>query len=151
MPKIQNRKILPYKIDLLYQVITNVEEYNKFIPWCKKVTIITQDTQSLISDVDVEFLFIKERYRSVAHFFPVMNNIAKTEIQMLKGPFKHFSTLWVLEALENNVTLVEFECDFSFNKKLYDNIAKPVLMAANNKIIQSFIKRVEFISKLSYI
>lgn len=155
MPVVENNRILEHKLEVLYDVITDVESYSEFIPWCKKVTVITERTNEVISDVNVEFLFIKEKYRSIAKFEPPEEKdgeiIAKVDIEMLEGPFEYFSTIWVLKSVnkDKNKTLVDFRCDFSFKNKIYDGIASTVLMAANDKIINAFIKRTDFISKKS--
>jgi coenzyme Q-binding protein COQ10 len=153
MPIVENKRILEHRLELLYDVITDVESYSEFIPWCKKVTIITEKTNEVISDVNVEFLFIKEKYRSIANFEPPQKKdgdiIAKVDIEMLEGPFEYFSTIWILKSVNENKTLVDFKCDFSFKNKIYDGIASTVLMAANDKIINAFVKRTDFVSKKS--
>ncbi len=153
MPLVENNRILEHKLEVLYDVITDVESYSEFIPWCKKVTIINEKTNAVISDVNVEFLFIREKYRSIAKFEPPAQQegdiIARVDIEMLEGPFEYFSTIWILKSVDENKTLVDFKCDFSFKNKIYDGIASTVLMAANDKIINAFIKRTDFVSKRS--
>jgi coenzyme Q-binding protein COQ10 len=146
MPILHNKKVLHYDLELLYEIITDVESYNKFIPWCKKVTILEKKDSGLISQVEIEFLFIKEKYISEAFFIPPKDGGAKTEIKMLKGPFHHFTTLWDLQSEPSSGrTLVDFTCDFSFNNRLYDKIGQVALMAANNKILDSFMARAKFL------
>ena len=147
MPSIENKRILPYNIATLYKVITNGEDYSDFIPWCKEVKVISEGSSILVSDVKVEFLFIKEKYRSMAKFKPPADNDgitnASTEITMIDGPFSHFVTKWSLKKLEANKTFVDFKCDFAFKNRFYDGIANLVLTSANDKIIDAFIARAE--------
>lgn len=153
MPSIKNSRVLPYKIELLYSVIIDVEKYDKFIPWCKNVTIISKEKQEIISDVEVEFLFIKEKYRSIAKFSAPKKKkgeiTAKANIEMIHGPLSHLSTVWHLKALGEDKTFVDFACDFSFKNKIYNKIASSVIMPANKKIMDSFIKRAAFLSETS--
>ncbi len=153
MPSIKNSRILPYTIEILYSVISDVEKYDKFIPWCKNITIVSKKDREVISDVEVEFLFIKEKYRSIAKFKPpkLKNGeiTAKTDIEMIEGPFSYFSTMWDLKAIGENNTLVDFICDFSFKNTIYNGIASTVLIPANEKIIDAFIKRAAALTKVS--
>ncbi len=153
MPSIKNSRVLPYKIEILYSVIIDVEQYNKFIPWCKNIAIISRKKQEIISDVEVEFLFIKERYRSIAKFSPPKKRngetTAKANIEMIHGPLSHLSTIWHLKAMGEDKTFVDFACDFSFKNTIYNKIASSVIMTANKKIMDSFIKRAAFLSETS--
>jgi coenzyme Q-binding protein COQ10 len=153
MPSIKNSRLMPYKIELLYSVIIDVEKYEKFIPWCKNITIISKKKQEIISDVQVEFLFIKECYRSIAKFTPPKKRNgeinAKANIEMIHGPLSHMSTTWHLKALGEEKTFVDFECDFAFKNKIYNKVASTVIMTANKKIMDSFIKRAAFLSETS--
>lgn len=150
MPSVKNDRVLPYSVDVLYDVITDIEKYCDFIPWCKGVKAISRSANSVISDVEVEFLFIKEKYRSIAKFDPPQrqNNkiIARADVEMLEGSFDHFSTIWDLKSISDDKVLVSFRCDFAFKNPIYNAISKTVLMAANKKIINSFIKRVDFVN-----
>lgn len=153
MPSIENKRILPYNIETLYKIIVNVEEYSEFIPWCSEVKVVSSDKSILVSDVKVEFLFIKEKYRSMAKFTPPVSNAihanATTEITMIHGPFSHFLTVWSLKKIDENKTLVDFRCDFSFKNKLYDGVANLVLTSANDRIIEAFTERAATIDAYS--
>ncbi len=141
MPKIINHKILDYDLELLYNIITKVEDYPKFIPWFKSIEVMSKEANSLISKVTVQFFVIKCHYKSQAFFEEPREGTAKVSIEMLEGPFHHFSNQWELKALSSNKTEVTFLCDFSFKNKIYNSIAEKALSAANKKIIQAFIKR----------
>jgi coenzyme Q-binding protein COQ10 len=147
MPQLHNKKVLNYDLELLYEIIIDVENYSKFIPWCKKVSILEKRERGFITEVEVEFLFIKEKYISIAEFSPPKDSKARAEVKMLEGPFHHFETIWDLSIFSGNpkMTLVDFFCDFSFNNKIYDNLAKVVLKSANNKILESFMMRAKYL------
>lgn len=146
MPRVENKRVLLCNIQRAYEVIKDVTKYSEFIPWCKSVKVISANDAMIVSDVTVEFLFIKEHYKSMAKFVKPEQRgeeiFASSEITMIEGPFMHFLTLWTLESLGVNKTIVTFTCDFSFKNKLYNKIANSVMTAANQKIIDAFTKRV---------
>jgi coenzyme Q-binding protein COQ10 len=145
MPLLRNERILPHKIDKLYEIITDVEKYPEFIPWFKKIKITSIKDNIVITDVIVEFLFIRDNYTSTTelHRPTIVNgeNIASAIVTMVDGPFNNFVTIWSLTELDDNKCLVEFKCDFSFNNKLYDDMAQVALKPMNKKIIDAFVKR----------
>jgi coenzyme Q-binding protein COQ10 len=146
MPQIINQKLLSYNIDKLYNIIIDVERYPEFIPWFKKIKIISMTNSAMITDVTVEFMFIKDHYTSTAKLIEPHQvkgeTIANVTITMLEGPFDHFHTIWSLKAIDEDSCFVDFKCDYSFNNKLYDNIALVVLKSMNKKIMDAFIKRI---------
>lgn len=145
MPLLRNEKILPYKIEKLYEIITDVEKYPEFIPWFKKIKITSVKDNIIVTDVTVEFLFVRDSYTSTTelHQPTVVNDekVASAIVTMIDGPFNNFITIWSLNELDDERCLVEFKCDFSFNNKLYDDMAEVALRAMNKKIMDAFIKR----------
>ena len=146
MPVIINQKFLPYGINKLYEIITDVERYPEFIPWFKKISIISSDSNLIVTDVTVEFMFIRDHYTSTTELKPPNKIdgevIASAIVTMIDGPFDHFITIWTLKESDEENCLVEFKCDFSFNSILYDKMASVCLKPMNKKIIDAFIKRV---------
>jgi coenzyme Q-binding protein COQ10 len=146
MPKIVNKKFLPYGIDKLYAIITDVERYPEFIPWFKKITITAVTDSIITTDVTIEFMFIRDHYTSIAELKAPheVEGIVKASVvvTMVEGPFDHFITTWSLQGVDDESCLIEFECNFSFNNKLYDDLAGIALKPMNKKIMDAFIKRV---------
>ncbi len=144
MPQITNKKVLPYRIEKLYEIITDVERYPEFIPWFKKITIISSQG-NIITDVTVEFMFIRDTYTCTTELqapSEVDSEVnASVIVTMVDGPFDHFITIWSLKKIGDKKTLVQFKCDFLFNNILYDKMAAVVLKSMNEKIINAFIKR----------
>lgn len=145
MPLLCNKKILPHKIEKLYEIITDVEKYPEFIPWFKRIKITSIKDNVIVTDVTVEFLFIKDSYTSTTELHkPTIvsgEKVASAIVTMVDGPFNNFVTIWSLTELDNNKCFVEFKCDFSFNNKLYDEMAQVALKPMNKKIMDAFIKR----------
>lgn len=146
MPVIINEKSLPYGINKLYEIITDVERYPEFIPWFKKIKIISCDSNLIVTDVTIEFMFIRHNYTSTTELKPPNEVdgeiIASAIVTMVDGPFDHFITIWSLKEIDEENCLVEFKCDFSFNSILYDKMGSVCLKSMNKKIIDAFIKRV---------
>lgn len=146
MPEIVNRKLLPYSINQLYQVIIDVERYPEFIPWFKKIVITSSEGNSIVTDVTIEFMFVRDHYTSTTELIPpheVNGEItASAIVTMVDGPFDHFITIWALKEVDEESCMVEFKCDYSFNNRLYDKIAQVSLKPMNKKIMDAFIKRV---------
>ena len=145
MPNIYNKALLQYNSTTLYNVITDVESYNKFIPWCESIEVIERKENTIICDVKVKFLFIKAKYRSIATLRPEENGKTEVIIKMISGPFSHFTTIWRLQKENENETSVDFHCNFSFNNSVYNGIATTTLTFANKAILEAFEKRIKTI------
>jgi coenzyme Q-binding protein COQ10 len=146
MPKIVNQKFLPYTIDELYQVIIDVERYPEFIPWFKQIVITSSEGNSIVTDVTIEFMFVRDHYTSTTELIPPHEvdgeMVASVVVTMVEGPFDHFITTWSLKEIAEESCIVDFKCDYSFNNRLYDAISKVALKSMNKKIMDAFIERV---------
>ncbi len=65
MHSIHETRKLPYKSEIIRQVILDIEKYPEFLPWCHHAKILSLDEEdNIIAELGISFKGFKENYKS---------------------------------------------------------------------------------------
>ena len=95
MPEIYRSQEVAMSQQDLFQLVADVENYPKFLPWCNSVTITEQTSTTIIAELDCDL-------RGIPIEFTTRNkNIypQSIEFSLVKGPFKTLNGTWRFESL----------------------------------------------------
>lgn len=122
----------------MYSVVTNVDEYQSFVPWCQKSVVKTKNVDDgyMEAELEVGFQMFVERYVSKIRFdFP-------HEVQARTGDsslFSHLDSRWKLQPGPTKKSVwVDFEIDFAFKSALYRQVANVFLDEVVKKMMGAF-------------
>ncbi len=151
MSLIYKRKKILLPSDVIYQVITDVEKYPEFLPWCEKVSLFSQESGCFVADLEIRFKSYIFSYRSeVEHFisFDDLNleqKIYTVNTKAYSQDLHYLNNCWrIRDFIE--YSLVEFMIDVSFKSFWLNTLFKVMKNIAQNKILDSFISRAKVLS-----
>lgn len=137
MPSHQEKRILPYTAEQLFDLVMDIESYPEFLPWCIGARVNSRDRNDLTADVIIGYKMFRERFSSRVHFV----KDKKIEVEYLKGPMRHLQNKWVFKDVKGGQCEVDFYVDFSLSSKLFESLVDQFFQLALAKMIDAFEKR----------
>ena len=143
MPKASiKRNINCSKKDLI-DLVLNIEEYPKFIPYCLNAHIYKDESEGNFQHIEADLTIgkgpFKDTYKSDVKFNQKKDLIYVTN---LDGPLKHLENKWFFKE-KDNFTEVSFDVDFELKNHFLNIIMTKSFKFGLDKIADAFQKRAE--------
>ena len=141
MPKHAETRVLPYTAQQMYDLVADVGQYPKFLPWCAAARIrsVTPqgDAQVMEADLVISFKVFRERFGSRVTLWP---DDMKIDTEYLDGPFKYMKSNWAFRDVDGGCE-VAFFVDFEFRNAVLQGIIGVVFNEAMQRIVRAFERR----------
>ncbi|PCJ29345.1 MAG: ubiquinone-binding protein [Rickettsiales bacterium] len=145
MNSFQETRLVPYKADLIHEIIMGIEQYPEFLPWCDKASILERHDEFITAELGVNFKGFSEGYVSEVRSSKTDDGYV-VSVRAISGIFKHLENKWSIKNV-NNGSEVSFSIDFEFKSKILDGVMGMIFSLAIEKIIVSFESRAEELSR----
>ncbi len=143
MPRHSETRQLPYTAEQMFDLVADVANYPKFLPWTAAARIrSTQDKgdhSEMLADLVVSFKVFRERFGSRVLLWPDQNKI---DTAYIDGPFKYLESTWQFTDTATGCD-VSFEVDFEFKNKLLQGAAGMFFNQAMQTIVRAFEQRAD--------
>ena len=64
MPVVEQTRVVPFRAEQMFDLVTDVKHYPEFLPWCVAARIRDQSDAHMIADLVIGFQVIRERFTS---------------------------------------------------------------------------------------
>ncbi|XP_056144473.1 coenzyme Q-binding protein COQ10 homolog, mitochondrial [Lampris incognitus] len=116
-------RMLGYTPEQMYSVVASVDQYQHFVPWCKKSRIMRARNGNVLAELEIGFPPIVERYTSEVTVIP---NHQVRAVCTDGSLFSHLETIWRFAPGakdQPNSCMVEFNVSFEFKYLLHSQLA----------------------------
>lgn len=135
--QVKNNVILPYSADKIYNLVADIANYSKYLPWCTSTTVKEQTDNQIIGTIYIEYFKLKTQFTTKNTNTP----FSKIEMDLVDGPFKEFKGVWNFISLGENGCKAEFMLNYKFSNTLLEKILGPVFGHISKNIVACFIKQ----------
>ena len=139
MREVHRSAILPYPSEAVFDLVEDIESYEKFLPWCTESHIVTCDGES---NAVVAHLELSQGRLKAA--FTTRNRIVRPRsisMQLVDGPFSELSGEWRIEALDDDGCKLTLDMQFAFSNPMKDMLLGAVFEHTCNQLVDAFVNR----------
>ena len=146
MKQVKKSVLLWHTPQEMYELVTQVERYPEFLPWCNKVDVLAREGDTVTARLHLA-------YAGVRHAFTTRNRNEDGErvrMELVDGPFSHLDGLWQFQPLnkpgadaEAKACKIAFELSYAFSNGALEAVVSPVFDRIANTFVDSFVQRAE--------
>ncbi|SEK30418.1 Ribosome association toxin PasT (RatA) of the RatAB toxin-antitoxin module [Roseateles sp. YR242] len=153
MKQVRKTVLLWYSPREIYDLVTAVERYPEFLPWCAAADVLERHDESTGGGMTAR---LSLSYAGLRHAFTTRNTHelnSRVRMQLVDGPFSLLDGDWrflplnkpgtVADGGEPKACKIEFELRYAFSSFALEAVVSPVFDRIANTFVDSFVKRAE--------
>lgn len=137
MPIIKRSALVPYNQRQMFELVNDIEDYPRFLPWCRRSHIVDRDEKMVTATLEITWKGMHKSFTTQNHLHP----FEKMDITLVEGPFRHLEGRWKFNALGEHACKVIMELEFEFAGHIFDALFKPIFNNIANSMVDAFCKR----------
>lgn len=139
MTTIRKSAIVPYSAGEMYALVSDIESYGRFLPWCGGARILDRQADLVTASVDIAYHGVHKSFTTRNVLIPDR----QMELKLVDGPFRRLHGFWRFEPLDDQACKVSLDLDFEFSGRLLEMMVGPVFSTIANGLVDSFRRRAE--------
>ena len=136
------RKKLNFPTHHIYNVISDVNSYDKFVPWCKESVITSKSCDSkFIANLKIGYGPFQETYTSSVKLIFDPDNISSIKATSIHTNLLEFlETEWTISPAKDKSlsSWITFRIEFKFKSAIYQNITDLFFQDIVEKMVNAF-------------
>ena len=136
MPSFSEVRNVPYSTEQMFALVTDIEKYPDFLPWCIGAVVNTRGDNMIKADLIIGFKMLQERFTSIVKLRPPYN----IDVTFHEGPFQYLTNKWHFQPNERGCYLT-VHVDFELKNSFYQMIMGHVFDKAATRMVNAFEQR----------
>ncbi|SRR5579883_442825 len=137
MNSLKRNAIVPYSAHQMFELVNNIEDYPRFLPWCHSSQVINRTETEVVASLEINWKGIHKSFTTRNRLYPH----DKIEIDLVNGPLKRMEGIWQFDALDVHACKVILDLEFEFAGGFIDRFFQPVFQHIANTLVEAFCKR----------
>ncbi len=142
MKHVKKSVLLWYSAREMYGLVTAVESYPGFLPWCEKAEVLARGDDCMTARLHLH-------YAGMHHAFTTRNTHQPDQsvvMSLVDGPFSDLDGTWrfiPIGAAGSAACRVEFDLRYAFSSRALETVLSPVFDRVANTFVDAFMQRAE--------
>lgn len=142
MKTVQKSVLIWYSPQEMFDLVTSVQQYPQFLPWCDHTRVLEQDDNGMLAEVGIALSGIRHSF--------VTRNLhepgRRVQMQLVKGPFSRLDGDWHFHTVgdgSQRAARVELLLNYGFDSGTLSKVVGPVFDRIAASMVDAFVKRAE--------
>ena len=142
MKTVQKSVLIWYSPQEMFDLVTSVQQYPQFLPWCDHTRVLEQDDSGMLAEVGIALSGIRHSF--------VTRNLhepgRRVQMQLVKGPFSRLDGDWHFHTVgdgSQRAARVELLLNYGFDSVTLSKVVGPVFDRIAATMVDAFVKRAE--------
>jgi ribosome-associated toxin RatA of RatAB toxin-antitoxin module len=142
MKTVSKSVLIWYSPQEMYVLVTGVDQYPKFLPWCDQARVVTVDENGMTAEIGIAFSGIHQKFSTQnTHVLD-----RQVRIKLLNGPFSALDGEWNFLPIgdgSQRACKVELTLHYGFDNATLGKLVGPVFDKIASSMVDAFVKRAE--------
>lgn len=144
MKQVKKSVLLWYTPQEMYELVTAVERYPEFLPWCNRVEVLEREGGSVTARLHLSYAGVRQSFTTRNR-----NEAGKSvHMELVDGPFSKLDGLWQFLPLnkpgsDSTACKIAFDLNYAFTSGALEAVVSPVFDRIANTFVDSFVQRAE--------
>lgn len=137
MHTLKRNALVPYSQRQMFELVDNIEDYPRFLPWCHESKIISRTGTEVVAELEINWKGIHKSFTTRNRLTPY-NQIV---IELVNGPMHRLDAVWDFISLEEKACKIVLDMEFEFTGHFFDRLFQPIFQHIANTFVDAFCKR----------
>lgn len=140
MKTVSKSVLIWYSPQEMYALVTDVEQYPKFLPWCDRARVLTADATGMTAEIGISFSGIRQTFTTRNDHVPGR----QVTMTLVNGPFSRLDGEWNFVPLGDGTQRackVELTLNYGFDNATLGKLVGPVFGKIAGSLVDAFVKR----------
>jgi ribosome-associated toxin RatA of RatAB toxin-antitoxin module len=144
MKHVRKTVLLWYSQREMYELVTGIEDYPQFLPWCDRAEVLGQHDDGVTARLGLAYLGVRQTFTTRNRQQP----FDAVALQLVDGPFSRLEGSWRFlplgaAAQHRPACKVEFDLRYAFSSPALETVISPVFDKVAKTLVDSFVRRAE--------
>jgi ribosome-associated toxin RatA of RatAB toxin-antitoxin module len=140
MKTVTKSVLLWYSPQEMYCLVTEVDQYPQFLPWCDRARVLAVDASGMTAEVGISFGGIRQTFTTRNEHVPDRQVV----MTLVNGPFSRLDGEWNFVPLGDGAQRackVELTLNYGFDNAILGKLVGPVFDRIAGSLVDAFVKR----------
>lgn len=142
MKTVHKSVLIWYSPEEMFALVTGVEQYPQFLPWCDRAAVLERDDAGMTAEVGIAMAGLRQTFITRNTHEPG----SMVRMQLIKGPFSQLEGTWRFHPVADGsqrACKVELLLNYGFSNAALAALVGPVFDRIAASLVDAFVKRAE--------